>query len=381
AASFRIGFPPQTAAGIYQVQFGPHIENLYGVEMAEACLGSFAIVNPILSGVVRLTNGLPLAEVTLRADTSATTTDTSGFFSLLVPPGWSGAVTPEKIGFSFVPASRSYVNVSDNQTNQDFTALVPTIIGPADQSLLVGQNCAAALPDYTGQALATNFTGPVIITQDPVAGTLLGPGGHPVILRASDAFNHLATCSLTVTVADQIPPVLACPPSRTLVADAQMQATLPDLTGQATASDNCEAPSLSQDPVAGTRLAPGSHPVTLTARDAANNSTNGSMTVTVVPPPSLTVAPQDCTNAAGSSVTFTVMAGGTAPLSYQWRLIDHRPGGRVVRHLPAQHSAGAAKHDRPAGRRGGVPCAGGRHRPPELPMVCPRLGPGERRAD
>jgi hypothetical protein len=52
------------------------------------------------------------------------TADGSGNYSLNVPSGWSGAVTPHKIGYSFTPASKSYSNVLSNQTGQNYTAAV-----------------------------------------------------------------------------------------------------------------------------------------------------------------------------------------------------------------------------------------------------------------
>ena len=54
------------------------------------------------------------------------------------------------------------------------------------------------------------------------------------------------------------------------------------------------------------------------------SSTAGSVTsqvamLTVNIPPSISGQPQDQTAAPGSNATFTVLAGGTAPMSYQWR--------------------------------------------------------------
>ena len=55
---------------------------------------------------------------------------------------------------------------------------------------------------------------------------------------------------------------------------------------------------------------------------ASNNGGTGSAVVTVVfqqAPPSITTQPASQTVAAGASVTFTVAATGTAPLTYQWQ--------------------------------------------------------------
>jgi len=50
-------------------------------------------------------------------------TDANGFYSAIVSSGWTGVVTPAKYGYTFDPNSRSYTNVSSDQTAQDYNAL------------------------------------------------------------------------------------------------------------------------------------------------------------------------------------------------------------------------------------------------------------------
>jgi len=50
--------------------------------------------------------------------------DGSGNYTISVPSGWTGTVTPKKIGYQFTPASKSYSNVLTNQTAQNYTASV-----------------------------------------------------------------------------------------------------------------------------------------------------------------------------------------------------------------------------------------------------------------
>jgi hypothetical protein len=47
--------------------------------------------------------------------------DALGNYTLTVPMGWSGTLTPYKVGYSFTPANRTYTNVQANQTAQDYT--------------------------------------------------------------------------------------------------------------------------------------------------------------------------------------------------------------------------------------------------------------------
>ena len=81
-------------------------------------------VNAALSGTVTL-NGAPLAGVAFAASgtgASCGSSNAAGQYSCSVPPGWSGSVTPSLAGYSFTPASRSYTNVTANQTGQNFIA-------------------------------------------------------------------------------------------------------------------------------------------------------------------------------------------------------------------------------------------------------------------
>jgi len=50
------------------------------------------------------------------------TANAGGDYSLTVPSGWSGTVTPSLAGYTFSPASQVYTNVSEDRTAQDYTA-------------------------------------------------------------------------------------------------------------------------------------------------------------------------------------------------------------------------------------------------------------------
>jgi hypothetical protein len=119
---FRFSFPAQSTVGYYEIDAGPNIEDFYGVSMSDVYIGSFVISSPTISGRVTATNGLPVSFVTLRAGTGLlpVVTDANGQYALEVPPGWIGTITPSKGSALFIPASRSYVNVSTDLTNQNF---------------------------------------------------------------------------------------------------------------------------------------------------------------------------------------------------------------------------------------------------------------------
>jgi CSLREA domain-containing protein len=57
--------------------------------------------------------------------TQTVTADGSGNYSLMVPPGWSGTVTPSKAGHVFSPPSRTYTEVQASLSSQDYWPTFP----------------------------------------------------------------------------------------------------------------------------------------------------------------------------------------------------------------------------------------------------------------
>ena len=79
------------------------------------------IINPIISGHAGL------AGVTLAYTGGVEVSDSDGFYSISVPSGWSGTVTPSKLGYNFSPENRTYENLLTDQVDQNYTA-IPTEI-------------------------------------------------------------------------------------------------------------------------------------------------------------------------------------------------------------------------------------------------------------
>jgi hypothetical protein len=94
----------------------------------------------------------------------------------------------------------------------------------------------------------------------------------------------MATCSTTFTVQDTTPPVLACPQILSLSANENSQAVVPDVVSLTIVSDNCTAANklvVTQSPAAGTQVAMGSYVITVTAMDAAGNTSTCRTTLIV----------------------------------------------------------------------------------------------------
>ncbi len=76
-----------------------------------------------ISGFVLTLDGLPMPEVTISADNDggSTETDSTGYYCLVIPHGWSGRVTPSQTGAMFTPAYRDYINVTSDLTERNYT--------------------------------------------------------------------------------------------------------------------------------------------------------------------------------------------------------------------------------------------------------------------
>jgi uncharacterized repeat protein (TIGR01451 family) len=99
-----------------------------------------------------------------------------------------------------------------------------------------------------------------------------------------DDCNNFLRVNQRVIVRDRTRPVITCPAPVTLVGDADCRAAIPVLTPLVT--DNCDpSPVVTQSPLAGTILGPGTHTVTISARDFCGNTQTCTTTVTIHCPP------------------------------------------------------------------------------------------------
>jgi len=85
-----------------------------------------------------VTGTVGLAGVTMQGfpGTPAPTTDDNGVYSVQVIHGWTGTVTPVKKGYTFTPKTKTYPKVTENLSDQNYTATLVTytISGSVGQS-------------------------------------------------------------------------------------------------------------------------------------------------------------------------------------------------------------------------------------------------------
>jgi hypothetical protein len=205
--------------------------------------------------------------------------------------------------------SGNSVSCSFDVTPSDVTA--PWITGcPANFDVSFNNNCEFIVPDYIstlGIAATDNcFASPVLV-QAPAAGTVITT---PTIINvmAIDDQGNASVCAFTITPVDTTDPVIVtCAADQNVSADANCEFTMVDYTGLVVVNDNCDpAVVLTQSPVAGSVIAGGTS-VTITATDAAGNSSSCSFDVVVddTTSPIITICAPDVTEQVNASCEFT----------------------------------------------------------------------------
>ena len=146
-------------------------------------------------------------------------------------------------------------------------------------------------------------------------------GGYAVLVSNSAGSITSAVATLTVVM----PPSITIPPqNQTLLRGQDATFTVaalgtPPLSYQwrFNGTDISAATAASLTLLNAQLADAGSYTVVVT--NNAGSITSAVATLTVLAPPSITAQPQALTNIAGTTATFSVMAEGTSPLSYQWQ--------------------------------------------------------------
>lgn len=203
------------------------------------------------------------------------------------------------------------VSVSDNEA--------PTMSCPGNSTVGTSPASCTATISYAVSA-NDNCSGALtpVRTAGPASGTTQGPGTYTITHTATDGSNNNASCSFTITVADDDAPVITtCPPNIQLNTNQNCEAVLGNYTNQAVANDNCSAVTFTQIPAPGTTV-PGFSTVTIRAIDATGNSSSCTFQTSAVDGtgPSITCPAEQFVNAGavictGSIPNFTSLAIAT----------------------------------------------------------------------
>ena len=92
------------------------------------------------------------------------------------------------------------INVVDNTP--------PNLSVPADSSAFANLSCQAAIPNVVSGSTVSDNCGSVTVTQNPMAGTLVGLGPHTITVTATDTAGNHTDKSVTFTVVDNTAPTI-----------------------------------------------------------------------------------------------------------------------------------------------------------------------------
>ncbi len=188
-----------------------------------------------------------------------------------------------------------------NQTTCSFTISVLDVSTPAldtcpaDISLIALPDTCGAFATWTAPGVTDDCDPNVTLTSTDSSGAFFPVGTTIVEYLAADNSGNTVNCLFSVTVSENVPPVIAgCPMDQVFILPASRCDTLVTWTPP-TATDNCALDSLTTTNQPGTTFSTGTHLVTYTAFDATGNTSICTFTVTVqdIIPPVFTSCPGD----------------------------------------------------------------------------------------
>ena len=295
-----------------------------------------------IAGTISPLAGGSGATLTLSGAASATATaDSAGNYTFTGLANGTYTIVPSHAGFTFTPSSQSMTVNGANVAGMNFTAngatVAPTITTPpANQTVAAGQTATftvvaggTAPLSYQWQKNGANITGATSASYTtPITTTADSGSAFAVVVTNTAGTVTSAAATLTVTAAAVAPTITTQPANQTVTAGQtatftvvaagaapltyQWQKNGANLTGATSASYTTPA----------TTTADSGSTFRVVVANTAGTVTSVAATLTVTAAavaPTITTPPANQTVTAGQTATFTVVAGGTAPLSYQWQ--------------------------------------------------------------
>jgi len=155
--------------------------------------------------------------------------------------------------------------------------LPPVIVCPPHQVVNANGSCAAVVT-YPAPTVIENCP-PATVSCTPPSSSTFQVGTSTVVCIATDNAGNKDTCSFTVTVRDNQPPQIVCPPNQTVDAGTNCVAVVS--YPPPTATDNCPDVTVNCAPPSGSNFPTGTTTVVCVAVDKSGNKDTCGFTVTV----------------------------------------------------------------------------------------------------
>ena len=205
---------------------------------------------------------------------------------------------PHQVTLTVTDSSGATSSCTSTVTVVDTTGPTVNFQGVPDQTATADANCNTVVPDVRELVRAQSSdnctaTSALVITQTPAAGSTVGVGSHPIIVKVADTASPANSVQGVVgfTVADKTAPTINCQAvaAQTAIADANCSAKVPDVRAlvRAQSSDSCTARSalvITQTPAPGSTVGLGANPITVRVSDTSSpaNFTECSVSFTVL---------------------------------------------------------------------------------------------------
>lgn len=193
-----------------------HLSNKGAVDSNYSAEATARTLSDVISGYIRLSGGQGVsgAAVVFSNGGGAAATDSGGFYSRVLPHGWSGTATPSLAGYTFTPTTRNYTNIGEDYPNENYTAATVLVSisgrvtagggGLGGVSLQVG-GVGSVLTDATGNYVAQvpyNWSG---VVTPVLAGYAFTPGSRSYVsLTAESAGQDYSAVLNTHTIRGQV---------------------------------------------------------------------------------------------------------------------------------------------------------------------------------
>jgi endonuclease G len=152
----------------------------------------------VITGDGATTCGAVVTDAELGSPTAADNTGNVTVVRTGVPAGNIFPVGTTTITYTATDGAGNSTQATQTVTVTDNTA--PSVTAPAPTSVSAGLSGQAAIPNVLAGTIASDNCGPVTLSQNPVAGTIVGIGTHTITITATDSAGNTSTATTTFTV-------------------------------------------------------------------------------------------------------------------------------------------------------------------------------------